>query len=390
MVIDNKTLGPGDSFTRRVHRGQPGPLVLPLPRVLPSARGDERLVPRLLSRRVRDRDAGARHRAAAGAAGAAPRTGASRSRTTSGPTPRSSVDLGEHVTWYWVGPDTMHSVTGDLRNDARDRLRPRHRPAAAPGRRQLPGHVRPAGDLPVRLQAPQHRPRRGDRVRPRPGDPNAEPDPVPKSQVDLKAPRMRSVSAGQQPDPRPRRAAPFRPRASAGRSTPTTSASGPTASGSSRAGRVERLHRPERDPLRRARQALPRQARPLRRRAADHRPRREHQRAAAGPVSRSARRAERAAGEVSGAPPRSVAARSARFALRSFRFARFRSFLVIGLAELARLASFARRPRSRPRGIRRDAARRPRCRWHRWAQHRRAACPTTPWEPVTKPTPTVS
>ena len=37
--IDNKTLGPGDSFTARVHRGQPGPLVLPLPRVQPPAQG---------------------------------------------------------------------------------------------------------------------------------------------------------------------------------------------------------------------------------------------------------------------------------------------------------------------------------------------------------------
>ena len=26
------------------------------------------------------------------------------------------LDLGEHVTWYWVGPDTMHSVTGDSPN----------------------------------------------------------------------------------------------------------------------------------------------------------------------------------------------------------------------------------------------------------------------------------
>ena len=28
------------------------------------------------------------------------------------------VDLGQHVTWYWVGPDTMHSVTGISANDA--------------------------------------------------------------------------------------------------------------------------------------------------------------------------------------------------------------------------------------------------------------------------------
>jgi plastocyanin len=27
------------------------------------------------------------------------------------------IDLGQHVTWYWVGPDTMHSVTGISAND---------------------------------------------------------------------------------------------------------------------------------------------------------------------------------------------------------------------------------------------------------------------------------
>ncbi len=30
--------------------------------------------------------------------------------------PDIHIDLGEHVTWYWVGPDTMHSVTGDSPN----------------------------------------------------------------------------------------------------------------------------------------------------------------------------------------------------------------------------------------------------------------------------------
>ena len=32
--------------------------------------------------------------------------------------PVVDVDLGQHVTWYWVGPDVMHSVTGISANDA--------------------------------------------------------------------------------------------------------------------------------------------------------------------------------------------------------------------------------------------------------------------------------
>ena len=31
--------------------------------------------------------------------------------------PEVNVDLGQHVTWYWVGPDTIHSVTGISAND---------------------------------------------------------------------------------------------------------------------------------------------------------------------------------------------------------------------------------------------------------------------------------
>ena len=29
--------------------------------------------------------------------------------------PQLHVNLGEHVTWYWVGPDTLRSVTGTSR-----------------------------------------------------------------------------------------------------------------------------------------------------------------------------------------------------------------------------------------------------------------------------------
>ena len=42
------------------------------------------------------------------------------------------VDLGQRVTWYWVGPDTMHSVTGVSSNDLNEdsdphRAEPEHR-----------------------------------------------------------------------------------------------------------------------------------------------------------------------------------------------------------------------------------------------------------------------
>ena len=32
--------------------------------------------------------------------------------------PQLEIGLGEHVTWYWTGPDTVHSVTGDSPNAA--------------------------------------------------------------------------------------------------------------------------------------------------------------------------------------------------------------------------------------------------------------------------------
>jgi plastocyanin len=108
------------------------------------------------------------------------------------------VDLGEHVTWYWVGPDTMHSVTADSVNtsgiDSDDGI-------------DLPQHkvgdsFQVSFDQPgnYRFVCKLHSTVRGEiTVSSTPGDPNAEPDPVPKSRVDVKAPRMRSVSLASNP-----------------------------------------------------------------------------------------------------------------------------------------------------------------------------------------------
>lgn len=109
--------------------------------------------------------------------------------------PQVSVDLGEHVSWYWVGPDTMHSVTGTSANAAgRD---------SDPGVSQ-PEHV--IGDeFQLSFDAPGvyefhcklHTTVKGTvTVSASPGDPATESDPIPRSQVDLQPPRLREVELG--------------------------------------------------------------------------------------------------------------------------------------------------------------------------------------------------
>ncbi len=169
---------------RCVRRGQPGPLVLPLPRVLPSARGDERLVPRLLAVALA---IAALFPAAAEAANR--RIAISNYQWSA---PQISLDLGEHATWYWVGPDVVHSVTGDSPNAAGLDSDPTT---------TLPQH--PVGDS-FQLSFDQpgvyhfvcklHSTVRGTvTVSDSPGDPVSEPDPVPANQVDLKAPKLRKL-----------------------------------------------------------------------------------------------------------------------------------------------------------------------------------------------------
>ena len=108
------------------------------------------------------------------------------------------IDLGEHVTWYWVGPDTMHSVTGDSPNasgidsDAGIAL-PQHR---------IGDSFQASFDAPgtYQLVCKLHSTVRGTvTVSETPGDPAVEPDPVPRSQVDLKAPRLRDLALTRNP-----------------------------------------------------------------------------------------------------------------------------------------------------------------------------------------------
>lgn len=108
--------------------------------------------------------------------------------------PDIHIDLGEHVTWYWTGPDVVHSVTGDAPNDAGI--------DSDPGN-PLPNH--PVGDsfevdfgqpgvYPFRCKL--HNSVRGTvTVSNTPGNPEGEPaQPVPKNNVDLKAPEIRQIS----------------------------------------------------------------------------------------------------------------------------------------------------------------------------------------------------
>ena len=156
-----------------------------------------------------------------------PPTGGSRSPTTSGRRPRSQLDLGEHVTWYWVGPDVVHSVTGDSPQRARARLRPERHPPPASGRRQLPAELRPAGRLLSSSASSTARFAARSRSPTSRAIPSAEPDPVPPNRVDLKAPKLRKLELAS-PLTGARRPSCTSRSARTRSSTPTTTASGPS------------------------------------------------------------------------------------------------------------------------------------------------------------------
>jgi len=101
------------------------------------------------------------------------------------------IDLDEHVTWYWVGPDTMHSITGDSPNSTGidsdpDTNQPQH---------QLGDTFEVGFDQPGTYQfhCKLHSTVKGTvTVSDKPGNPTDEPDPVPESRVDLTPPNLGS------------------------------------------------------------------------------------------------------------------------------------------------------------------------------------------------------
>jgi plastocyanin len=108
--------------------------------------------------------------------------------------PDVHVDLGENVTWYWTGPDVVHSVTGDSPND---------KGIDSDAGNSFPDH--PVGDS-FRVDFSQpgtylfrcklHPSVRGQVVvSDTPGDPAGPPaQPVPQNNVDTTPPHLRKVS----------------------------------------------------------------------------------------------------------------------------------------------------------------------------------------------------
>jgi plastocyanin len=105
--------------------------------------------------------------------------------------PDIQVDLGEHVTWYWTGPDTMHSVTGKSDNA----LSFDSDPQTGQPNHRIGDDYRVDFSQPgvYRFQCKLHSTVKGTiTVSAVPGDPVTEPDPVPQSNVDLKAPQIQN------------------------------------------------------------------------------------------------------------------------------------------------------------------------------------------------------
>ena len=102
------------------------------------------------------------------------------------------VDLGQHVTWYWVGPDTMHSVTGISANDAGDDSDPNN---SQPDHK-LGSTFRLSFSEPgvYEFQCKLHPVVRGEViVSGAPGNPLDDPDPVPKLNVLLIRPTLTQI-----------------------------------------------------------------------------------------------------------------------------------------------------------------------------------------------------
>lgn len=102
------------------------------------------------------------------------------------------IDLGQHVTWYWVGPDVMHSVTGISANDAGDDSDPNN---SQPDHK-LGSHFQLSFSQPgvYEFQCKLHPVVRGEViVSDTPGNPLDDPDPVPKLNVLLIRPTLTQI-----------------------------------------------------------------------------------------------------------------------------------------------------------------------------------------------------
>lgn len=103
------------------------------------------------------------------------------------------VDLGEKVTWDWLGPDLAHSVTGISANDLGWDSDPgTDAPAHRAGDSFTLQFTQPGTYL---FQCKLHAAVRGEVVvSDVPGDPNSDPGPQPPLNVDVKPPTLGSVA----------------------------------------------------------------------------------------------------------------------------------------------------------------------------------------------------
>ena len=188
-------LRPGGLVPLRNSRGQPRALVLSLPCLPASAPGDERLVRRHLGRPARwgaalVLTAIVLLASASSATALNTRVSISNFAWSSG---RVDIDLGEKVTWDWIGPDLAHSVTGVSSNALQWDSDPQT---------DAPSH-RPGDSFTLQFEAPGtyvfqcklHSVVRGEVVvSDTPGDPNSDPGPQAPLKLDVSKPTLGGVA----------------------------------------------------------------------------------------------------------------------------------------------------------------------------------------------------
>jgi plastocyanin len=106
--------------------------------------------------------------------------------------PEVRIDLGEKVTWDWLGPDLAHSVTGASTNDMQWDSDPgTDAPSHQPGDTFALQFSQPGSYL---FQCKLHPFVRGEVVVSNvPGDPNSDPGPQPPLNIDVKPPTLGGV-----------------------------------------------------------------------------------------------------------------------------------------------------------------------------------------------------